>query len=219
MSEEFDSYLAAIGFRLAKKEIDIDRAMQMLSDPKVVSHLDGSNVQQLIRVSLMMSRVDPDSIMLAEVGSLICIIKPDLEIDFGLQVGVANAQSCALFAMHSIALQRGLLEAALVTLQHMLKTISDVKGRLEVLCWLGVLHQDANEHQKAAGAFLLALEFLLDPEVEDALTDNSALDMVRMDNQNIFSFPTLSFFSSGRAADITTSIRDLLGASMEKGRQ
>lgn len=112
MSEQLDSYLLSVGMALSRKQIDVDRAMQLLSAPEIIDHIDGSNVQQLIRVSLMSSLMETDSsdsAMIAEVGVLLSMIKPELEIDFGLQTGVSNAQSCVLFAMHSITFQRVIL--------------------------------------------------------------------------------------------------------------
>jgi hypothetical protein len=222
VSEQLDSYLMSIGLALSRKQIDVDRAVQMLSAPEIIEHVDGSNVQQLIRLSLMTMRMDPGSAMMAEVGALLGNIKPELEIDFGLQVGVANAQSCALFAMFSITFERGNLAAALAILNAMipsLKAANDRKGLFEALCWVGVLQDDAEHHENAADAFSAALGFLDDPETADALLDNSALDMVRMDNQNVFSFPTLPFIQLTKSADVAKALRDLLSTLEAKRRR
>jgi hypothetical protein len=225
MSEQLDSYLLSIGKALSRKQIDVDRAMQLLSASEIIDHIDGSNIQQLIRVSLMWSRVeknsDSDSITIAEVGVLLSMIKRDLEIDFGLETGIANAQSCTLFAMHSIALERGNLAASLAILKNMissLKTANDRKGLLEVLCWLGVLHGDIEDYANAVSGFSAALALLNEPETIDALQDNSALDMVRADNKNVFSFPKLSILESTQGADVSMAIRDLLNDAEAKHR-
>jgi|SRR5262249_37983851 len=224
MSEQLDSYLLSVGMALSRKQIDVDRAMQLLSAPEIIDHIDGSNVQQLIRVSLMSSLMETDSsdsAMIAEVGVLLSMIKPELEIDFGLQTGVSNAQSCVLFAMHSITFQRGNLAASLTILKNMilsLKAANDRKGLLEVLCWLGILHGYTEDYANAVSGFSAALALLNEPETIDALQDNSALDMVRADNSNVFSFPKLQFLESTRSTDVAMAIRALLNAAEAKRR-
>jgi hypothetical protein len=223
MSEQLDSYLLSIGMALSRKQIDVDRAMQLLSASEIIDHVDGSTIQQLIRVSLISSRMfensDSDSIMIAEVGVLLSMIKPELEINFGLQMGVSNAQSCALFAMHCIAFQRGNLAASLGILKTMiplLKAANDRKGLLEVLCWLGILHGDTEDYANAVSGFSAALALLNEPETIDALQDNSALDMVRADNKNVFSFPELAFLASTQGTDVSIAIQDLLNDAEAK---
>ncbi|WP_456622612.1 hypothetical protein [Bradyrhizobium sp. P5_C12] len=223
MSEQFDSYLVSIGMALSRKEIDVARATEMLSAPEVIDNIDGSNVQQLIRLSLMTSMMDKgsESLMLAEVGVLLGMIKPELEIDFGLQVGVSNAQSCALFAMYSISFQRGNLPASLAILEGMIPSLNaagDRKGLLEVLCWLGILQTDTEQFGEAVSNLSAGLALLNEPETIDALEDNSALDMVRSDNKNVFSFPRLRFLETPEGASVEAAIRDLLRAGEQKHR-
>lgn len=221
MSQHLDSHLMSVGLALSRKQIDIDGAMQMLSAPGIIDQVDGSNVQQLIRLSLMTAQMDSGSATIAEVGVLLSILKPKLEIDFGLQVGVANAQSCALFAMHSIALQQGNLSASFAILQNMipsLKNANDRKGLLEVLCWLGVLHEQVGDYANAGNSLSAAVGLLDDPETVDALLDNSAIDMVRADNKNVFSFPMLKFFQTTRSADLATALREFLNTVEAKRR-
>jgi tetratricopeptide (TPR) repeat protein len=215
MSEQLDSYLMSIGFALSRKEVEVDGAMQMLSAPEIINRVNGSNVQQLIRLSIMTMRFDESAPMIAEVGVLLTIIKPELEIDFGLSIGVASAQSCALFAMHTITLELGNIPAALATLQNMISSLriaNDRKGLLEVLCRLGVMYDDLGDYPNAAGALSAAIALLDDPETADTLLDNSAQDMVRADNQNVFSFPMLRILQLPQSTEMAAALRDLLRA-------
>lgn len=221
MSEQLDTYLMSVGMALARQEFDVDRAIQLLSAPEIIDRVDGSNVQQLIRLALMTSRMGTgsESYMIAEVGVLLSMIKPDLEVDFGIHVGVSNAQSCALFAMHCVVYQQGNLAISLAILEKMTPSLvaaSDRKGLLEVLCWLGILHGSAGDHAKAVGAFSAALLLLDEPEMINDLQDNSALDMVRADNMNVFSFPALKIFQSTQSSDIAVTIRELRDAALSK---
>jgi hypothetical protein len=218
MSERFDSYLASVGIALSKGQIDLDRANAMLSVPEVINEIDGSNIQQLIRVSLMMSAMGEEqpSFMTAEVGLLLSMIRPELEIDFGLATGVSTAQSCSLFAMHCIALRTRNIPLSLSVLEPLTSSLNAAKdwnGLLEAMCWQGVLSMDIGDFARAADHFSIALAFLGEPQTIDALQDNSALDMVRADNINVFSFPRLEFLQSGRPSEIEKEIRALLSAS------
>jgi hypothetical protein len=222
MSEQIDSYLLSVGLALSRQQIDVNRAAQMLSAPDIIDHVDGSNIQQLIRLSLMTAQMDPGSAMLAEVGVLLSIIKPGLDIDFGLQVGVANAQSCAVFAMFSITFEQGNLPAALATIGSMipsLKAANDLKGLLEVYCWMGIIRDEAKHYAEAAESFSAAISLIDDPATADMLLDNSALDMVRADNRNVFQFPMLRFLQLPQSTDVATALRDLLNAVESKRRQ
>ena len=216
MSEELDSYLLSLGMALARQQLDVERVMRLLSSPEIVQRADGSNVQQLIRLSLMTASTAlseaQESAMVAEVGVLLSMAKPGLEIDFGLRVGVASAQSCALFAMFSVVFEQGNLPGAVAILERMLpslKAADDRKGLLEVLCWLAVLLDGAEDYVNAADALSLAIGLLDDSETADALLDNSALDMVREDCRNVFSFPMLSFLGPDQAPEIGTVLKNL----------
>jgi hypothetical protein len=221
MSQDLDSYLMSIGVALSRKQIDVTGAMKMLSTPEIVDNVDGTNIQQLIRLSLKTAQIDPHSSMIAEVGVMLTIAKPGIEIDFGLQVGVANAQTCALFAMFSIVFQQRNASGALVILHKMISSLraaNDKKGLLEVLCWIGVLHDNVEDYTNATKAFSAAIGLLEDPETAAALPDSSALDMVRADNRNVFSFPILRCLEPMRSPEVATALRELLSAAEAQRR-
>jgi hypothetical protein len=91
----------------------------------------------------------------------------------------------------------------------LLNAAEDKKGLLEVACWMGILNTHINAFSDAVDALTAAVGLCDDPSIAEFLPDNSALDMVREDNKNVFSFPTLKYLHSN-PAEIAANIRELL---------
>jgi tetratricopeptide (TPR) repeat protein len=142
----------------------------------------------------------------------------EVDINYGLEVGIGNAVVCSLFALATLLTRMERYSDAVLSLEEMLPLLKgdgDLKGYLEALTHLGQAEFQIQRYADAARHFQQSLTtFNNFPNADNVLSERSSQDMVRIDNRNVFDFGVPSIVELADNQLISFLLNDYVASSL-----